>query len=44
MNNAEELQRLAPSSRSEDIEPGCSGSNVSIDSCLDAIGIGPVQW
>ena len=46
MGDQEELQRLAPSASSEDVETaGCDGDGaVTIDACLNAIGIGPVQW
>ena len=44
MNDDEERQRLAPSSSSGDNEMINIGSGVSIDACLDAIGIGPLQW
>jgi hypothetical protein len=43
MSDHEELQRLAPSF-SEDAEASGSDGSVSIDSCLSAIGIGPLQW
>ena len=48
MGDQEELQRLAPSASSEDAETaGCDSygdGTVTIDACLNAIGIGPVQW
>jgi hypothetical protein len=44
MNDDEERQRLAPSSSSGDVDSINIDSGVSIDACLDAIGIGPLQW
>ena len=44
MNDGNERQRFALSSSSGDNQSINIGSGVSIDACLDAIGIGPLQW
>jgi hypothetical protein len=44
MTELEELQRLAPSSCGEEADVAGGDGAVSIDTCLDAIGVGPLQW